>query len=875
MRQIISKKTAISITTILIALVAILSVFPLRVWTTVQEYSAGGELTEYSGVINYEYTLKQKFVSQYDRLSSVDVYVSEMINGRYIGVSVYDENAAEILRTFIDTDGLTLPGFVNVPMELNLEVGKEYYVGLNGCRSKYIVGLENLTGEAGYVGGLFYNWEEIPARHIYARYNYRIPMAKSISMIVILAIAAACIVILLFTELFFKKNPDKNTLSTGESALRVVANPIAAVCFASLMIMVFPLRVFDSRVADIIFYEAGLLIAAAMVFYGINHKVVSHRFGISFWDGINSKNRVIYVLQMLMIALAIWHANDYMNGLYDIFHTLSERRMVICLLLLIILTFSFKDVFNPFNFLWFVASVAGGLNYYSANAVSPEEKEFDLKNMALKYLIIIVILAGFIVINIIRSALSCIAHNIRSNKKVFGTSYRITVFGFVLILLFAMLIIFRNTRTWGIYLALIYGGLYFRLYYWKGKRDWYRILSGGLMLNFAISLGYSLLYRYFPGYVSGRFAFIFHTVTVTAEYLTFMGAVATVMLAIKVVAFPKRMHCWDLFRTAWKELILFGWIMAYAIFTVSRTAYVAICAVVLAVLLVVVSQYRKQFFRIVAVMVAAVIVCFPAAFTLQRIVPTIVSQPVFYVIDDADAGIRGGASWDNPNFMCVERFVNLFGTKILGIDADDYFYPVDVYNYDGNRNPVLDNYGYPLENSVEEYYQQQGAATFARPVGDYLVANGFTRAEYLMLMDTLNGYVDLDNRLDVVSNGRITIFKSYLKELNMYGHEEMGAELPNGEIAVHAHNTYIQVAYDNGIITGAVFVLLILSAIISGISMYRRNKNNDPLTLISFAITIGFVVAGMTEWVFHLCNPMTVALMLSFAGMIFKEKTNE
>ena len=225
--------------------------------------------------------------------------------------------------------------------------------------------------------------------------------------------------------------------------------------------------------------------------------------------------------------------------------------------------------------------------------------------------------------------------------------------------------------------------------------------------------------------------------------------------------------------------------------------------------------------------------------------------------------------------MCVERFVNLFGTKILGIDADDYFYPVDVYNYDGNRNPVLDNYGYPLENSVEEYYQQQGAATFARPVGDYLVANGFTRAEYLMLMDTLNGYVDLDNRLDVVSNGRITIFKSYLKELNMYGHEEMGAELPNGEIAVHAHNTYIQVAYDNGIITGAVFVLLILSAIISGISMYRRNKNNDPLTLISVAITIGFVVAGMTEWVFHLCNPMTVALMLSFAGMIFKEKTNE
>ena len=865
---------AISITTILLALVAILSIFPLRIWTNVKEYSAGGEYTQDSGVINYEYTLMQKFVTQYDRLSSVDVYVSEMINGRYIGVSVYDENAIEVLRTFVDTDGQDVPGFINVPLELNLEVGKEYYIGLKGCRSKYLVGFEDLSGEAGYVGSLYYNWEEIPGQHIYARYNYRMPVSKSVSLVAILVIALACLIILTFTGMFYKKYPDKNALSTGESVLRVVANPIAAVCFGALMIMVFPLRVFDLRVADIIFYEIGLIIAAGMVFYGINHKVVSHKFGISFWDGIIEKNRVVYALQMLMIALAIWHASDYMNGLYDIYHTLSERRMVICLLLLIILTFTFTDVFNIFNLLWLIVSAIGAVSYYRANVLGPDEKEFDLHNMALKYLIVIVMLAGFIVINLIRSFVSSIAHNIRNNKKVFNTCRRISVFGCFLILLFAMLIIFRNTRTWGIFLALIFGGLYFRLYYWNGKKDWYRILSGGLMLNFAISLGYSLLHRYFPGYVSGRFGFIFHTVTVTAEYLTFMGAVATVMLAIKVVAFPKGEHFTELFKTAWKEIILFGWIMAYAIFTVSRTAYAAICAVILAVLLVVVSQYKKQFFRIIAVMLVSVIVCFPAAFTLQRIIPTMVTQPVFYVIDDADARIRGGASWDNPNFMCVERFVNLFGLKILGIEADDYFYPVDVYNYDSNGQPVLDNYGYPIENSVEEYYQQ-GAIMLPKPVGDYLVANGFTHAEYLMLMDTLNEYVDVDNRLDVISNGRITIFNSYLKDMNMFGHDVMGAELPNGEIAVHAHNTYIQVAYDNGIITGIVFVLLILAALISGANMYKNNKEKDPLTLISFAITIGFVVAGMTEWVFHLCNPMTVALMLSFAGMIFKEKTNE
>ena len=169
----------------------------------------------------------------------------------------------------------------------------------------------------------------------------------------------------------------------------------------------------------------------------------------------------------------------------------------------------------------------------------------------------------------------------------------------------------------------------------------------------------------------------------------------------------------------------------------------------------------------------------------------------------------------------------------------------------------------------------QGAITLPEPVDGYLVSNGFTRAELLILTEELGGYVDMDNKLDVISGGRITIFKSYFKELNLTGHDVMGAELPTGEIAVHAHNVYLQVAYDNGIITGILFILLILGALIYGVVLYKKNINTNPLSLMVFAITIGFAAAGISEWVFHLCNPLTVALMLSFGGMIFKEKRYE
>ncbi|MBP3199161.1 MAG: hypothetical protein J6N21_19470, partial [Butyrivibrio sp.] len=268
--------------------------------------------------------------------------------------------------------------------------------------------------------------------------------------------------------------------------------------------------------------------------------------------------------------------------------------------------------------------------------------------------------------------------------------------------------------------------------------------------------------------------------------------------------------------------------------------------------------------------------CFPAAFTLQRIIPTVVADPVFYDIDDADAAVRGGANWDSNNFMCVERFAGLFASKILGIEVGNYSYPDDIYNYDENGAPLYDIYGYPMDNPVEEQENKEyGMGKMPVPMDGYLAAGGFSGAERRMLLALTAGYVDESSVIDVLSNGRITIFKSYLNELNMTGHDTMGALLPNGEIAVHAHNTYLQVAYDNGILTGIVFVMTIICALFSSLSLYRKNEKDDPLTLLTFAITLGFTVAGLTEWVFHFGNPMTIALMLSFAGMIFKEKNYE
>ena len=47
----------------------------------------------------------------------------------------------------------------------------------------------------------------------------------------------------------------------------------------------------------------------------------------------------------------------------------------------------------------------------------------------------------------------------------------------------------------------------------------------------------------------------------------------------------------------------------------------------------------------------------------------------------------------------------------------------------------------------------------------------------------------------------------------------------------------------------------------------------QPLALVPFAIIVGFMVAGVSEWVFQFSNPTTLALMLSIFPLMQNNKS--
>ena len=135
-----------------------------------------------------------------------------------------------------------------------------------------------------------------------------------------------------------------------------------------------------------------------------------------------------------------------------------------------------------------------------------------------------------------------------------------------------------------------------------------------------------------------------------------------------------------------------------------------------------------------------------------------------------------------------------------------------------------------------------------------------------------------------ISNGRLALFRKYIAQWNLTGHELMGVPLEDGTLSVHAHNTYLQVIHDHGLITGAAFILLGVVTLIQMVRyayhhlyrLRRRQERRDEYAALPLAVFTAFAAAGLVEWLFHPCNPMGLSVMAVLAPILtFKRKEKQ
>ncbi|EOS74320.1 hypothetical protein C819_03073 [Lachnospiraceae bacterium 10-1] len=853
MKKIVYKSQAIQAVILLAAAVLLLSLWPFRIWNETITESIPQNTGAMTDVINDEYTILQSFVAQYDHMDAISLYLGDGTEGESFFVRLLNEGQTIIAEEEVEIKPEQLPGYCEVMIDVDMEVGKMYHLIVQGNQSAVFLGCENVSlAEMPYAGAMYYNSSTVEGVNLVAEYHYSVPLRKGKVFLFGGLLALTAIILIGAVRLFYRNREDK--LITVERTLKTLLNPIVAAGTVGALIAVC-MGACGNYLLDNSFFFLSVLLLSAILFYGINHNRDGQEPVITL-EYI--KGHFPDLLQSVFIAGAVSGCCEYMAGLYDIHHKMAVRKEMLYFALAIIVMFKWKEIFNLYNLIYLIAAGIAGCFYYQNQVEllagqAIKEAEIPWNIQVIRHTTLIGILLGLI---LIRTVIGLAKRKLARPK--------ISYAGLIL-LFFASVILFRNGRWWTVAMAAGFGLLYLTYGMWEHKDRLLVNVCRGIILQFMLTTGYALFHRPYLTFRTARYTHIFHTVTITATYLTIVECAAIVILLSKLSKSRK-------LKDFWKEAVLFGVVSSYMLFTMSRTAFFAVGVTLLFAVIVMAAGRKKEKLKSIGsslgVMALSVVVCLPVTFTMQRTIPVLVSDPYVYEIESyVDEALRG-RKLDSAEFMRVGRFIDVFAEKIFSIPEGTF----DIYGEIAEYERTHIN---GIEISELEMMGENGEAEDFNGEVSGVEDSGETSLTETALEGTDSEVTDPrdeDPQKEDYTNGRIDIFRSYIEQLNMTGHEEMGAILKDGAVATHAHNIYLQAAYDHGIPVGILFVLVGVGTFIVSLLYYNRKKDKITYAAMPVVVTVAVAVAGMVEWIFHLCNPCGFVLMLVITPLLFKDE---
>lgn len=787
-----------------------------------------------SGPITVANNVTQMFVADGKTLKSVDLYVLNDMQSEIITFRIYDGTYKQIWETFyaVEPDA-QFPGFVHISIDLEMEEGGEYYYTIEGLTKNLYLAYEDTSTSTSLVNGtLLYGGYEMRGVNIIIRYTYNEPFSWWVTAIfgaVLFALAkAGCVVV---DKLFSgEKWKEKNKEIKVQNLVQWIANPILGIGTLAALLAVFPGRIFGVGVVNYGFYYAGITLAAAVGFFAINYK--------------RSGNEPLIIKETLQnklwqwgmaacFAKVLWSCYEYMNGLYTVHHIWATCKILIWFGLAHLCTLKKEEWLKIWNLLYLIPAIVIAYQRYKPFMGIDSEEALTCKWQAQ-----MVVVAGFVVLQILVSLIQLVL----KKRKVNGT------FNYLYAGLFAamviLMIVFRNTRTWPVIAAIMFGVFFYRCWIWEKRSYLMHIFCNGIILNFIYMVYFCLMHRPYLRFRHNRFGMGFHTVTMTGYYL----ALVLCAVIVRLFATYYRTRRW---QECWKELGLLGIANVYLFLTLSRTGYLAALVMELFMCVFVVLLREKHkipgILKKMAVGIGVSVLFFPIVFTAQRILPAVANDPIYSEIEVWEYVVEKGDRKDSELYIDITAFIKVAGNKLFDIDMGN----ISLTSMESNRS--------------DRTRQKRDCENKIAPV--YIADDTVLVASEADMMEEVND----------ISNGRIEIFMEYIKHWNLTGHEKMQIEFPNGTVPAHAHNTFLQVIHDHGLIVGALFVIFgILSFFLSirrcGMANYKNQE--EYYDMLPVAVLLAFASAGMVEWIFHFSNPFGFAIFIVIVPLLFVQKRN-
>lgn len=404
---------------------------------------------------------------------------------------------------------------------------------------------------------------------------------------------------------------------------------------------------------------------------------------------------------------------------------------------------------------------------------------------------------------------------VTEHKRIKNISLLFTLATYVLWIWF---VVKRFKKVWPIHLLVLFSIFALRVLLKGGRKKYLESFVKGTFLHFVGVTIYAVMYRPYHSYKFNRYAGVFHTVTSAAVYFSLVFVLALSWFLVKYAKERKVKNCLT-------ELVMLALSGGFLLMTSTRTGLFG-PAVVMLLLFVVTffTEYQKgvvNALKRLGIIIGSVVCAFFICFTACRIGPAVIGQPSTYVVEEFLETIREGEPWDSYRYMNVNRFLAIWDSKFL-IAAN---------------------------NSMEED-------------GTGGVAEKLDRLEY----EGLEAITDY-------SSGRFDIYKKYFNLLDFEGHPNVNMKDERGKEIAHAHNVYLQTAYDFGIAAGIYFILYCIYLAVRCIYYYKEHRG-EPAGIVPVTVVGIFGVCGMVEWVMTPYIPTGFAIFFIMALMmpVFRER---
>ena len=947
LNTIIHKRTAAIAAVFCALLTALATIWPMQLYTEDHTYTSGLDPVRISDEVTEDLDAGEYFTAQHDHLQTLEFYVNSIISGEEARVQLFhvgENSAIEILAEEVVNLPAEVPGYASVPIDADLVVGDTYVYTVRGSDgSRFTVAYESAadaeeTGKAAQYQVGFYNDTSIEGVALKTRLTYTVTLSLIPSLLRAAVYVAAAALVILALVLLFALRPAWNGETTILRALQVILTPVILLAGVISFLAVWPMKLFDSRLLDILVYETGILTAVLIGLYALWHD----RTGLP--EGLTRQkmpDSIRHYAIIVCIALMLDASADYMNATTELVHNSSMHRIVILLSLIIL--FMGKAAWNGSAVTCTVAlvCVVSGVIYCASAHLPATDPDYVLGNEVIYTRALACSLAAVAA----ASVLVMLIEAFRRKEKAPAGFSRLAAGSAVL--LAVLLLLFRNTRLWIPLLIAMWAMFYLRYRRWEGRTRLLEDLCKGILLDFICKVAYSMLHRYYMAYRFSRFSMHFHTVTVTAYYLVIAAAAALVLFIMKwreTDGLPVRPRI----ACIWKETVLLGFAGSYMLMSLTRSGIgAAAILVVLAAFctagmvkkydspaindsadravspeqgapspavqaetaeagaavqtdgpgapsrnagaFVTAGQRVKSGFAALGAIALAVICAFPMVFSGQRLISTAYGQPErFEDIETYDDWLVRNVTWNCTRFMNVEIFLRDFGDRILGGDIGSNLYYSLNWNVpqgyrtsqreDGEeeeeRGLLIADSAAVLASADEA---QAGAILAARGAGS---GSSALRASEYAVVASMSEVATLEEdngalQTGDLTNGRMALYLTYFENLNLTGHDVMGVTLESGEVAVHAHNVILQAAFDCGIPTGVVFLAVLVLLLALSFRYALRGWRTDRYSLLPFLLLTGFLVIGMVEWIFHFSNPFTIVVLFAIAPILFPERGEE